>query len=192
MWPEGAEGDAPPPEWNPLTDGDVLIEAELLDVRLDPGRSTVGLIIDINGVLGAQDGNVGVLVARQVQALSWGMAGGDPARAGDRFARYILGANWTSSASEPLRLDLFPQIDTQISITADHFDFYGVHVEGLPDAPPDYTELDDAAIHLQRPDWNSPFRLLTYSTRAVSRPLGAPDAAGRSRRHRWPRRNQGQ
>jgi hypothetical protein len=192
MWPEGTGATGQSPEWNPLTADDVLVEAELLDVRLDPGRSTVGLILDINGVLGPRDGNVGVLVARRVQALSWDVAGADLARAGDRYARYILGATWTSSPSEPLRLDLFPQIDTQVRITARQFDFYGVQVDGIPDAPPDFTELDDAAIHSQRPGWNSPFRLLSYCTRAAVPPPELPAGPVRPRRSRWPRRSEAQ
>lgn len=183
-------GVVPSPEWNPLTNDEALIEAELLDIRLDPGRSTVGLMLDINGVLGAHDGNVGVLVARQVHSMSWAAAGTDLARLGDRYARYILGAKWSSSARDPLRLDLFPQIDTELNITARQFDFYGVDIEGLSETPPDYTELDDAEIHRQRPDWNSPFRLLTHSARAAIAASGSPPGQAGPRRRLWPRLGQ--
>jgi hypothetical protein len=51
MWPEASPVvGVPLPEWDPLVPECCLREAELLDVRVDPGRSTVGLIFGLKSL----------------------------------------------------------------------------------------------------------------------------------------------
>jgi hypothetical protein len=52
-------------------------------------------------------------------------------------------------------------------VTAGELTSYELHVDGLPDRPPEYGELDDAEIHRQRPDWHSPCRVLSWSRPTV-------------------------
>ena len=66
LWPTfRTAADVTEPEWDPLLTDDLLFEDELLDVRVDAGRSTVGLIID-----GSERGFVRVLVANRVRAMN--------------------------------------------------------------------------------------------------------------------------
>jgi hypothetical protein len=148
-----------------------LFEDELLDVRLDAGRSTVGLIIGAGEV-------VRVLVAFKVRATSWDVTGHDVPGFGQRYCRLIWTSTWTSTPGGLLRLTLRVQGDSthhvfparacniDLSITAAEFASYELHVDGFAEARPDYIDLD-AAIHLQRPDWSSHCRILGWSRRSA-------------------------
>jgi hypothetical protein len=59
------------PEMDPLTEDDALQEAQLLDVRFDALRSTVGLLFDLRMALQLREPNTGVLVVSGVRELSW-------------------------------------------------------------------------------------------------------------------------
>ncbi|GAA3169037.1 hypothetical protein GCM10010531_22610 [Blastococcus jejuensis] len=171
-WPTfRAASEATDPEWDPLTRDDLLFEDELLDVRLDAGRSTVSVIID-----SGSRGFARVLVAHRVRAMHWSVLGQNVPRFGQRIARMI----WTSNCrpvAGGLRLSLGVQGDldfearraSRISfrISAAEFTSYELHVEGMPEAPPDYGELDDAAIQAQRPDWDSTCRVVSWSRRTA-------------------------
>jgi hypothetical protein len=172
LWP-GFEttAEATEPEWDPLVRDDVLFEEELLDVRVDAGRSTVGLMVD-----GGTRGFVRVLVAHRVRAMNWSVLGHDVPRFGRRFNRMI----WTSSCGPVpggVRLSLAVQGDVDlrarrtsrisVRVSGAEFTNFELHVDGLPEAPPDYGELDDVAIHAQRPDWNSHCRVMSWSRRTA-------------------------
>jgi hypothetical protein len=108
-----------------------------------------------------------VIVAHRVRALSWDLHGYDLPGLGERYCREVGTSAWTLTPEGLLRWDLGVERSSDLSVTAFEFACYEVHVEGLPDAPPDYTELDDVAIHRERPDWSSPFRLLNWSHRTT-------------------------
>ncbi len=131
----------------------------------------MGLIID-----GSERGFVRVLVAHRVRAMNWSVLGQSVPRFGQRYARMI----WTSTCrpmAAGLRLSLGVQGDIDfearracrisVRISAAEFTSYELHVDGLPEAPPDYGELDDAEIHRQRPDWSSPCRVTSWSRRTA-------------------------
>ncbi|WP_156036240.1 hypothetical protein [Blastococcus sp. URHD0036] len=160
LWPTyEVVADVAPRPWNELG-GEFLEGHELLDVRLDPGRSTVGAMI-IDGP------DLRVVVARRVRAVSWELGTHDLPRLGDRFAREVGISALSTTPDGLLRWGLRVERGSDLIVTASEFACYQVHVDGLPDAPPDYTELDDAAIYLQRPDWTSPFRLLSWARRTA-------------------------
>lgn len=59
------------PEMDPLTENDALQEAQLLDVRVDALRSTVGLLFELRVALQLREANTGALVAHGVRKISW-------------------------------------------------------------------------------------------------------------------------
>ncbi len=68
------------PEMDPVTREDALQEAQLLDVRLNALRLTVGLLFELRLALQLRESNTGVLVARGVCMLSWPASPGRPPR----------------------------------------------------------------------------------------------------------------
>jgi hypothetical protein len=146
--------------FDPLMVDGGLQEAELLDVRIDPGRSTVGLIFGLQGSprLGVHT-DTGVLVARRVQQTTWSVDGTDPVRAGDRSARYVMASNWSPTADGHDHLELEMLVGAALGIVAPRFEFYEVELEDGPYVIPDYTELDDAAVYAQQPGWTSRCRV---------------------------------
>jgi hypothetical protein len=99
--------------------------------------------------------------------MTWGLDGYDLPGLGKRYCREVETSSWTSTSEGLLRWDLRVSRSSGLSVSAFEFACYEVQVDGLPYAAPDYEELDDAAIHRERPDWSSPFRLLNWSKRTA-------------------------
>ncbi len=139
------------PEMDPLTEEDALQEAQLLDVRFDALRSTVGLLFELRLALQLRQANTGVLVARGVRELSW--------TAGPRSTTKTA---WTVGGSIPrnenrlfgIELGVWP--NAQLRLTAESASFFAGDVLGL-DRIPDYMDDDEATIRAQLASWHSEF-----------------------------------
>lgn len=142
------------PEMNPLTEDDALQEAQLLDVRFDALRSTVGLLFELRSALQLREANTGVLIARGVQELSWSAAG---KRSTDRTA-WTVGGSVISNADRLFRLELgmWPAPGAQLRLVAESAAFFAGDVPGL-DRIPDYVVDDEATIRANLAGWHSPF-----------------------------------
>lgn len=141
------------PEMDPLTERGALQEAQLLDVRVDALRSTVGLLFELRLALQLREANTGVLVARGVRELSWA--------AGPRSTEKTA---WTVGGSIPrnadrlfgLELGMWPAPGAQLKLVAESAAFFAGDVPGL-DRIPDYGEDDEATIRAQLAGWHSEF-----------------------------------
>jgi hypothetical protein len=139
------------PEMDPLTEEGALQEAQLLDVRFDALRSTVGLLFELRLALQLREANTGVLVARGVRALSW--------TAGQRSTSRTA---WAVGGSIPynenrlfgLTLGMWP--DAQLTLQAESAAFFAGDVPGLVRIP-DYMDDDDVTVRAQLAGWHSEF-----------------------------------
>ncbi|WP_129666521.1 hypothetical protein [Phytoactinopolyspora endophytica] len=142
------------PEMDPLTEEDALQEAQLLDVRFDALRSTVGLLFELRLALQLREGNTGVLVAHGVRDLSW--------TAGSRSTKLTA---WTVGGSTPqnrnnmfgLKFGMWPEPGAQLRLVAQRAAFFTGDVPHLADAPPNYVEDDDSTIRAGLANWRSKF-----------------------------------
>jgi hypothetical protein len=154
------------PEADALTQSHALQEAQLLDVRLDALRSTVWLLFDCRGALQIEMGNTAVIVAHGLRRLSW------VAQPRGRLTA------WTVVSSEPvarggmwsLSLGFVPS--ARMELEADSAEFFVGNVPGCDEAPPNYTEADDATIRAGLPSWTSTFEPIhaVFLDPAPSRP----------------------
>ncbi len=154
LWPDPAlRRLAAQPEMDPLTEDGALQEAQLLDVRFDALRSTVGLLFELRMALQLREANTGVLVARGVRELSWSTGGRSPA---PRFAWVVAGSTvGTANRLFELRLTgLRP--GAGLGLVAESAAFFAGDVPGL-DRIPDYIEDDEATIRAQLAGWHSAF-----------------------------------
>lgn len=146
------------PEMDPLTEDGALQEAQLLDVRFDALRSTVGLLFELRTALQLREANTGVLVAHQVHELSWSaerLHYGDEPPPMNRMA-------WTVGGSIPrnenrlfgLALGVWP--GAQLTLTAESAAFFVGDVPGL-ERIPDYVSDDEATIKANLASWHSDF-----------------------------------
>jgi hypothetical protein len=139
------------PEADALTETDALQEAQLLDVRLDALRSTVWLLFDCRGALQIQMGNTAVIVAYGLHRLSW---------VGQPRGRLTA---WTVVRSTPVARDGVWSLSLGfvpsggLELEADSSEFFVGNVPGCDEAPPNYTEKDDATIRAGLPGWTSTF-----------------------------------
>lgn len=139
------------PEMDPFTEDDALQEAQLLDVRFDALRSTVGLLFELRVALQLREANTGVLIARGVRELSW--AAGP--RSTTRTAWTVLGSR--PEAHDGLfALSLRTWPESRLTLRAESAAFFAGDVPGL-DRIPDYVSDDEATIRANLADWRSEF-----------------------------------
>jgi hypothetical protein len=139
------------PEMDPLTEADALQEAQLLDLRFDALRSSVGLIFELRTALQLREANTGLLVAHGVREIAWSAN----IRSTDRAA-------WNVMRSTPhcedrlftLNIVMSPQ--ARLTLVAQSAGFYVLDVPGLDDAPPDYG-ADDETVRSRLAGWHSTF-----------------------------------
>ena len=141
------------PEMDPLTEDDALQEAQLLDVRFDALRSTLGLLFELRTALQLRETNTGVLVARGVRELEWS--------AGQRSTpktAWTVGGSVVTNADRLFRLELgmWPAPGAQLRVVAGSAAFFAGDVPGL-DRIPDYVSDDEATIRANLADWRSEF-----------------------------------
>jgi hypothetical protein len=142
------------PEMDPLTEDDALQEAQLLDLRLDALRSTVGLLFELRVALQLREANTGVLVAHGVRNISWSASPRPTARTA-----------WNVISSTPqhsdnlfgLNLQCWPE--GRLELTAESAAFFVGDVAGIGEAPPDYGG-DEFATQAGLAGWRSAFRPL--------------------------------
>jgi hypothetical protein len=139
------------PEMDPLTEPDALQEAQLLDVRLDALRLTVGLLFELRMALQLRETNTGVLIARGVRELTWSAS----PRTTDLTAWNLVGST-PICRNKLFRLTLPMLPVAQLMLTATHAEFYAGDVPGLDGAPPNYGD-DDATIRSRVAGWHSHF-----------------------------------
>jgi hypothetical protein len=142
------------PEMNPLAEEGALQEAQLLDVRFDAVRSTVGILFDLRLALQLREANTGALIAGGVRALAW-----------TAEARSTTRTAWTVGNSLPyvrdklfeLSIGLWP--NAQLSLISESAVFYLGDIVGLGRIP-DYVDDDEATIYSQLAGWRSDITLM--------------------------------
>lgn len=139
------------PEMDPLTEEDVLQEAQLLDVRIDALRSTVGLLFELRVALQLREANTGVLVAHGVRKINWSVS-----------PRPTAKTAWSVITSTPgcagrlfgLSLKFWPEACLELS--AEKAAFFIGNVAGIGAAPPDYAG-DESTMQAGLAGWRSAF-----------------------------------
>ena len=146
------------PEMNPLTEGDALQEAQVIDVRFDVLTGVVGILFELRQALQLREASTGVLVARGVRELMWSGPSGDTG-----LTAWSIGSSVATTKDRlfGLSLVMWPHPGARLSLTAESAAFFVGDVPGLPEAPLDYTEGDRSAIGGEVADWGSPFEPLS-------------------------------
>jgi hypothetical protein len=139
------------PEMDPFTEADALQETQVLDLRFDALRSSIGCIFELRSALQLRAANTGVLVAQKVHTFAWT----SDSRSTDATA-------WTVITSTPRLENRLVQLDLEIipeaslRIVAEVMAFYVVEVPNLDDAPPDYG-VGGARARTDLAGWRSTF-----------------------------------
>jgi hypothetical protein len=138
-------------EFDPLSEDDSLQEAQVLDIRFEVAAGVAWLLLDCRGALHIDEGNTAVLAAQSIRHLEWLGSGHS-----SWYAHTILGSR--SRVDDPtwsLELELDPR--SRLLLLAERGQLFVGDVPGCDNAPPDYTEDDDATIRAGTADWQSSF-----------------------------------
>ncbi|QTX04089.1 hypothetical protein [Agromyces archimandritae] len=141
-------------EMNPLTDRDALLEAQILDIRLDALTRMVGVIFDLRQALQLRQGNTGLLVGRGVRAAAWTGSARDTA-----LTAWTVGGSVPKVRNRGFTLDLamWPAPGARLELTAESAAFFTGDAPGLGEAPPDLDVNDRRMISDGLAGWGSPF-----------------------------------
>jgi hypothetical protein len=134
---------------DPLAEDDALREAQLLDIRCDATRTTLGLLFDLRTALQLEEGNTGVLVGHGLRELAWS--------AGARVTAFTA---WSVMTSAPrwedgllsLRLGMYPRAD--LDLVVERASFHVIDIPGIGETPPDYGS-DEDTVAAGLPNWQS-------------------------------------
>lgn len=139
------------PEMDPLTEDDALMEAQVLDVRLDTMRGRVAVLLELRLALHLREGNTGLLLGEGVTAFEWDAAPRDTART----AWSVVGsvAHAVNGILE-IRLGMLPR--AELLLRAKSAAFYSGDVPGLLEIP-DYGEASESELSSKLPQWASNF-----------------------------------
>ncbi len=140
------------PEMDPLTEDDALQDAQLLDVRIDALRSTVGLLFELRVALQLREANVGVLVAHGIRKISWSAS----PRSTARTAWNVI-ASTSRCADRLFGLNLRCWPEGHLELSAEDAAFFAGDVPDIGAAPPDYGG-DESTIRAGLAGWRSTFK----------------------------------
>lgn len=145
------------PEADALVEPDALLEAALLDVKVDTTTSSVWLLFDCQGALQLEMGNTAVVVVRDVTDLQWRT---EPRT--QRMWRAVMG--WQPAASD----DGFSCIadltsGSRLQVAGAAAEFYVGDIPGGDEPPPDFTSTSDAEIRGGLASWASEFDVVHAS-----------------------------
>ena len=136
---------------DPLTESDALLEAQVLDVRVDALRASVAVLLEMRLALQLRGGNTGLLVACQVTDFVWRTH----RRATARTAWTVVGSEPSlSDGSFELRLALSPW--GELVVRAGTAAYYGGIVPALVEIP-DYGLASESELDSKIASWNCVF-----------------------------------
>ena len=127
-------GTVSPPEVNPLVEQDALLEAQVLDVRLDAMRGVLGVLFELRVAMLMRESNVGVLVASGVEDFRWVV---EPRRTG--LTAWNVLASSVEQEPAGLRFSIGCYPDAEMSLRARSLVYLNCHADEIGEVPPDYT-----------------------------------------------------
>lgn len=139
------------PEMDPLTEDDALMEAQVLDIRLDALRSRMAILFELRLALQLREGNTGLLVADGVTAFEWSAGARETARTAWNVVGSIARA--TGGILE-VRLGMLPR--AELLLRTRSAVFYSGDVPGLVEIA-DYGEVQEPELDSMVAHWASEF-----------------------------------
>lgn len=156
VWPERWSL-AAVPEADALADSDALLEAALLDVRMDATTSSIWLLFDCRGAVQLEMGNTAVVAIRGVTDIQWRTEPGE-----QRRWRAVMG--WrpvTSKAGFSCTAELTS--GSSLQVVGSGAEFYVGDIPGGDEPPPDFTSASDAEIRAGLASWTSEIEVIHAS-----------------------------
>jgi hypothetical protein len=151
-------------EVDPLVDRDALLEAQVLDVRLDAARGVVGVLFELRVALHLSGSNTGVLVAGELEEFHWVAE----RRRTDVTAWNIV-ASSVDDETTGLRLSLACYPEAALYLRAGRLAYFNCQVSGIGEVPPDYGDSDDE-VRRSVAGWQSEVEIVSAFSRVGRRP----------------------
>ncbi|WP_157434249.1 hypothetical protein [Actinoalloteichus sp. GBA129-24] len=136
------------------------METQVLEVRADVLRSTVGILFDLRTALQIDVGNTGLLVVRGLRECHW-LSDGSPATSLTSWNVIASSPDFSSGVFQ-VTLSFFPNARFRVSGISSTF--YILDVPEIGDAPPDYGDGDGDVLRAGLPGWSSPYSIIQITS----------------------------
>lgn len=138
-----------PVEADALTESGALVEAALLDVRLDATTAQLWLLFDCRGALQIDEGNTAIVVVHNVTELRWETV----AR---RRRMWPAVMSWEPIPGfRQIRISAGLEPNASLEVVGSGGDFYVGNIPGGDDPPPDFNRATDDEIRRGLASWLS-------------------------------------
>jgi len=156
IWP-GRQSLGGQPESDALREQDALLEAALVNVRIDAITSTAWLLFDLKGAINLEIGNTAVVAVHGVSDLQWGA---DP-EAGRTWCSVM---SWVPELVQGMFIVRAQMLyGPLLQVRGKGAEFYVGDVPGGDDAPPDFSSASDKEVREGMVQWSSEFELISTS-----------------------------
>lgn len=144
------------PDADALRQFDALVDAALLDVKLDTTVMSLWLLFDCRGTLNMEDGNTAVLAVQNVTEFQWSA---EPLST--RRWRSIADWNPVTTAEyfscEARILNVRDSLGDRLWMSGNFAEFHVGNIPGGDEAPPDFGSDSDVTIRARLASWQSEF-----------------------------------
>jgi len=156
IWP-GRKSLGGQPESDALREEDALLEAALVDVRIDAINSTAWLLFDLKGAINLEIGNTAVVAVHGVTDLQWES---DP-KGGRSWCSVMSWMPEVVQGMFVIRAQML--FGPLLQVRGKEAEFYVGDVPGGDDAPPNFSSASDKEVREGMVQWPSEFESISTS-----------------------------
>ncbi len=161
----GVEGVPVLGEEDPLREDDLLLEAQVLDMKVNFSEGVMTVLFDLRQAFHFRDSNVAILSCRNYTSLDVVYAPGG----GRLHAHSVFGSRSRGgSAGVVFEMDLYPGCESRIRMGGATLSFMAGLIQDISPAPPDYGASSVVEARRNMPSWDSGFIPLWRSSRNAS------------------------
>lgn len=164
----GVEGVPVLEDEDPLCHDDLLLEAQVLDMKVNFTEGVMTVLFDLRQAFHFRDSNVAILSCRRCTSLDvLYTPSGSPLH-----AHSVFGSRWRGGSGGVLfEMDLYPGPESFIKMGGASLSFMAGSIKDISPAPPDYGTSSVVEARRSMPSWDSDFIPLWRSWRKVSTAL---------------------
>lgn len=144
-------------EADALTEPGALMEAALLDAKMDTTTAELWLLFDCRGALQIQEGNTAVVVVHNVTEFSW-----TTSDRGNRTWRAVM--SWEPAHdSKGFKITADFELSGRLEVVGTGGEFYVGNIPGGDAPPPDFTHATDEQVREGLASWSAEFEVIATS-----------------------------
>lgn len=145
---------------NPYLIDDILLESELLDIRIDTRRRLTGILFEMRTALQYRGAEAALYIARNTTSVEWNA---DTLRRPEYSIAFPIEQSQVRKTTEGVLLNLQTMFNVGLTVCSQSSSFYLLNVPTLPLSPPDYSEGPQEIIENSLPRWETVCQIVRFA-----------------------------